>query len=80
MFGKQEKFQNEKTPFYQPVHMVSRNVLHTGLQSTIERLIIFLHAMEFYLITKVQLEVRLLLQKNYSRINSHKIWLSKNYF
>ena len=67
----------KKHLFIQPVHMVSRNVLHTGLQSTIERLIIFLHAMEFYLITKVQLEVRLLLQKNYSRINSHKIWLSK---
>ena len=61
MFGKVQTIpQSEKTPFYPEVLTVLQKFTHTGLQLITERPIIFLLAMEFYLIMKVQLEVKLL--------------------
>ncbi len=64
MFGKvQETPQNEKPHFILEALMLYLKFLRTGLQKIIERLIIFLLAMEYYLIMKVPEEEKHLLTK-----------------
>ena len=56
MFGKTKPPQDEKSKFYPEIHTQFLKFLLTGLQSIAERLIIFLLAMGFCLIMRVQLE------------------------
>ena len=42
--------------FIQGAHMAQQNYMHTGLLLIIEKHMGFLHAMEYYLITRVQEE------------------------
>ena len=61
MYGKVQENPNLKTRlFIQEVPMELQNYLLIGLQLIIGKLMVFLHAMEFYLIMKVQDEVKLL--------------------
>ena len=53
--------------------MVLLNYIHTGLHQSIESHMEFLHQMVFYLITKAQEEVKLLLQEK-----SQDFWQRKN--
>ena len=63
MFGSTPPPQNERSFLIQLVLMLSQNFIVTLLLKTTEMLINYLHVMVFYLIMKVQKEVRLLLQK-----------------
>ena len=69
MFGRtKEKFQNEKTPFYPASpYGVSKCFAHWITVNYREAYNILL-AMEFYLIMKVQLEVKPLLQKKLFKV------------
>ena len=63
MFGKTKyKFQSEKQILIHKVHMSSKTFC-TYILKIIEMLMEFLLQMEFYLITKVQSEVKILSQK-----------------
>ena len=53
----------KKLHFIQGTHMGLQSCMLTGLQLIIENIIKFLLVMEFYLIMKVQGEVKHLLQK-----------------
>ena len=64
MFGKVAEIpQTEKTPFYPRSPYGVAKVYAHWITVIIERLTIFLLVMAFYLIMKVQLEVKLLSQK-----------------
>ena len=53
----------KQLPFNQEVHMVLQNYMLTGLRSIIEKLMEFMHVMEFYLITSLRLGEKHLLQE-----------------
>ena len=59
----QETPQTEKTPFILEALMELQNFMLIGLQSIIEKLMVYMLVMEFYLIMKVLLEVKHLLQE-----------------
>ena len=64
MFGKVKKFHKKsQLHFIQEVLMGLQNCTLIGLLSTTEKLIIYLHVTEFYLIMKVPSEEKHLLQK-----------------
>ena len=50
IFGNSKAPQNENTPFKLESLMEQQNFMHIGLQKIIEKLITYLHVMEFYLI------------------------------
>ena len=53
----------KKQDFYHKVLMLPSNYTHIGLQKFIEMVMEFLHQTEYFLIMKVQEEVKHLLQK-----------------
>ena len=54
---------DEKSPMVPNLHMVSQNYTLIGLQKFIDKHMVFIRVMVFYLITKVQEEETLLLQE-----------------
>ena len=65
--------------WFQNHHMEFQNFILIGLQKFIEKHTVFLHAMEFYLIMKVQEEVKLCYKKDNNVFAKRYLDLKKFY-